>query len=183
MRVATWPRLIETPTIIGPDPRKLTTTCSRGFLWSAHSVYIRLQVGASKSARAILASAVAPPRTRACSAREAVSGRGKMGCHAAAQRRAVPAAVRRAEHRETPPASATSWPPAASRRSTLGDGGLSIRVRNGVGRSPPPWSHSRGAFPAGLQVVKAGCAGARPWRLHGAPSRRLRDRGKRRAAE
>lgn len=34
-------------------------------------------------------------------------------------------------------------------RSTFGDGGLSFRVRNGTGRSPPPWSRSRGALPRG----------------------------------
>lgn len=33
-------------------------------------------------------------------------------------------------------------------RSTSGDGGLSCRVRHGTGRSPPPWSRSRGALPA-----------------------------------
>ena len=58
-----------------------------------------------------------------------------------------PAIAARPGNAETPPASATTYPPAAWRCSTLGDGGLSIRVRKGIGRSPPPWSHSRGAFP------------------------------------
>ena len=34
---------------------------------------------------------------------------------------------------ETPCASATSWPPAGWPRSTLGDGGLNCRVRDGTG--------------------------------------------------
>ena len=45
-------------------------------------------------------------------------------------------------------ASAASRPPADRIRSTLGDGGLSCRVRDGIGRSPPPWPRSRRAPPA-----------------------------------
>ena len=49
---------------------------------------------------------------------------------------------------DAPCASAASRPPADWLRSTLGDGGLSCRVRDGIGRSPPPWPRSRRAPPA-----------------------------------
>ena len=49
---------------------------------------------------------------------------------------------------DAPCASAASRPPADRIRSTLGDGGLSCRVRDGIGRSPPPWPRSRRAPPA-----------------------------------
>lgn len=38
--------------------------------------------------------------------------------------------------RDAPRASAAPYPPAARCRSTLGDGGLNFRVRNGIGCSP-----------------------------------------------
>ena len=57
-------------------------------------------------------------------------------------------------HRKAPSASATPCPPAALRCSTLGEGGLNCRVRDGTGGAPPLWSRSRGALPRGSLVFE-----------------------------
>ena len=51
-------------------------------------------------------------------------------------------------------------------RSTLGDGGLSFRVRNGTGRSPPPWSRSRRGARRLARLRRRARARAPPWRPH-----------------
>ena len=74
---------------------------------------------------------------------------------------------------KAPCASATSWPPAASRCSTLGDGGLNFRVRNGIGWAPASMvALARGA-PARF-IVKAAPrrALAAAWRPIEATARR-----------
>ena len=47
--------------------------------------------------------------------------------------RALPASAAARAHRKAPSASATPCPPAALRCSTLGEGGLNCRVRDGTG--------------------------------------------------
>ena len=47
--------------------------------------------------------------------------------------RALPASAAARAHRKAPSASATPCPPAAWRCSTLGEGGLNCRVRDGTG--------------------------------------------------
>lgn len=68
-------------------------------------------------------------------------------------------------------ASGAPCPPAGFPRSTFGDGGLSCRVRNGIGRSPPPRLRSREMLPR----VSMDAPG-RPFRgaLASACARRLR---------
>ena len=87
-----------------------------------------------------LGKSAEPPRKR------------KGGCEAPWKRgRGLPAPPLRAlppMGADAPCASAASRPPADWLRSTLGDGGLSCRVRDGIGRSPPPWPRSRRAPPA-----------------------------------
>ena len=87
-----------------------------------------------KSARVRQAPGIAPPRGRAASAprRAPNKGRGRAPVGAAASAGpAVPPG--RPERRKAPPASGTTCPPAASRRSTFGEVGLNCRVRNGIG--------------------------------------------------
>ncbi len=50
--------------------------------------------------------------------------------------RALPASAAARAHRKAPSASATPCPPAAWRCSTLGEGGLNCRVRDGTGSIP-----------------------------------------------
>ena len=63
--------------------------------------------------------------------------------------------------RKAPRAGATTPPPADFLRSTPGDGGLSCRVRDGTGRSPPPWSRPRGALAPRALRTPSGRPGGR----------------------
>ena len=68
---------------------------------------------------------------------------------------------------QAPRMSATTCPPTGFPRSTLGDGGLSCRVRNGSGRSPPPWSRSCGALPHVRAIFTLSARRSlAPWGLH-----------------
>ena len=87
-----------------------------------------------KSARVRQAPGIAPPRGQAASAprRAPNKGQGRVPVGAAASAGpAVPSG--RPERRKAPPASGTTCPPAAWRRSTFGEVGLNCRVRNGIG--------------------------------------------------
>lgn len=86
------------------------------------------------------------------------------------------------ENREASLASGAPCPPAGFPRSTFGDGGLSCRVRNGIGRSPPPRLRSREMLPrvsvdAPGRPVRGALASACARRIRRGDLRRLRSRG------
>ena len=79
-------------------------------------------------------------------------------------------------YRKAPSASATPCPPAAWRCSTLGEGGLNCRVRDGTGSIPASVVALAGGAPPRLRCIRA-CqvpSPGRPWRPHGGHGSKMR---------
>ena len=117
---------------------------SSGMLISQGATMYSTRSGATPriaSLMAELGKSAKPPRKRK-GGRKAPLERRKGPCGPSPARALPPMGA------DAPCASAASRPPADWLRSTLGDGGLSCRVRDGIGRSPPPWPRSRRAPPA-----------------------------------